>query len=213
MSDDHYVIPGTTVLRNKLGITDAAELDRAERLLVVQRTVEGIPTGNSDLSHLRAIHRHLFQDVYEWAGEVRTLEISKGGSQFQFARFIEAGMDDVHRRLVQKRFLTGLSADAFADYAGQIIGDVNYVHPFREGNGRTQLEYLRQLGERAGHGLNPDRLDPDTWQSASRDAHLGDYSTMAHAIRTQAMNVSNDEEELRQRQLAAWLAADRGQGR
>ena len=84
MSDDPYVYPGTNVLKNKLGLHDADALDRAERGLVRLRIQEGAPTGEFDLAHLRTIHRHLFQDVYDWAGELRTLEISKDGNQFQF---------------------------------------------------------------------------------------------------------------------------------
>ena len=80
---DPYTYPGSTVLRNKLGLTHAAQLDRLERRLVTQRAAEGIPAGGFDLAHLRTIHRHLFQDVYDWAGELRTVEIAKGGHQFQ----------------------------------------------------------------------------------------------------------------------------------
>lgn len=213
MNKDHYLIPGTKVIRNRLGISDRNELDRAERLLVVQRTIEGAPSGNFDLSHLRATHHHLFQDVYEWAGEVRTLELNKGGSQFHPVRLIGAGMNDVHRRLVLNRFLTNLSSDEFAESSARIIGDINYVHPFREGNGRTQLEYLRQLGERAGHQVNPDRIDPNSWQSASIAAHNGNYAPMARTIRTQAMETPPGDDVLKQRKLAAWLAANNGRGR
>jgi cell filamentation protein len=108
----------------------------------LQRVAEGAPTGNFDLAHLRTMHRHLFQDVYDWVGELRSVEISKDGHQFQFRRFIETGMADVHGRLIRLDFLSGLDAGEFARQAGQIIADVNYVHPFREGNGRTQLLYL-----------------------------------------------------------------------
>lgn len=145
---DPYLYRGSAVLINRLGIKDADRLDHVERELVTQRTAEGVPTGRFDINHLRAIHRHLFQDVYAWAGELRTVEIAKGGSQFQFRQFIETGMADVHRRLVQADFLRGLSRDAFAEAAGPIMGDINYVHPFREGNGRAQLQYLEQLAAR-----------------------------------------------------------------
>ncbi|WP_201772408.1 Fic/DOC family protein [Neorhizobium vignae] len=100
MSDDPYVYAGTGVLRNKLDIQDANELDRVERQLAWSRIQEGIPQGDFDLKHLKAIHRHLFQDLYEWAGQVRLVEISKGESQFQFRQYIETGMADVHRRIV-----------------------------------------------------------------------------------------------------------------
>jgi cell filamentation protein len=182
MSDDPYVYPGTAILRNKLGIRDAEQLEYAERRLTSQRIAERVPTGNFDLKHLRTIHRHIFQDIYDWAGEIRTVEIAKGGSQFQFRRYIETGMADVHRRLVAAKFLKGLDAPAFATAAGEIMGDVNYCHPFREGNGRTQLQYLRQLADQAGHPVDLTRFEPDSWIAASRAAHKGDYALMGVAI-------------------------------
>lgn len=184
MSNDvEYCYPPTySVLRNKLDIRDPAKLDRIERRLVSARSAEGIPTGRFDLAHLKAIHRHLFQDVYDWAGQVRTVEIAKGGSQFQFRRFIETGMADVHRRLTEADFLQGLSAAAFAREAGQIIGDINHVHPFREGNGRVQMIFLRQLAEQAGHRFDLTRIERDAWMHASREAHFGRYEAMVASV-------------------------------
>jgi len=182
MTDDPYLVPGTSVLKNKLGITDPGKLDDAERLLVSQRLSEGTPKGDFDLAHLQAIHRHLFQDVYEWAGELRTVEIAKGRSQFQFRQYIETGMADVEKRLKEKDNLTGLSRGAFAREAAAIIGDVNYVHPFREGNGRTQMQYLKQLCERAGHPIRIERIRPDEWLKASEEAHQARYEKMAECI-------------------------------
>ena len=74
------------------------------------------------------------------------MEIAKDSQQFQPRGYIETGMADVHQRLREQNFLSDRSAEVFAKAAGHIMGDVNYVHPFREGNGRTQLVYLRQLG-------------------------------------------------------------------
>lgn len=182
MNDDPYVYPGTSVLRNRLGIRDLAELDRVERQFVRERIIEGAPTGNFDLRHLRAIHHHLFQDVYEWAGQVRTVEISKGGSQFQFRQYIETGMADIHRRLVQADFLRALDRATFAAEAGKIIGDVNYVHPFREGNGRTQLQYLKQLAEGAGHALDLTKIDAAGWIDASKEAQYARYDLMTRVV-------------------------------
>lgn len=183
MSDTEYCYPPDyTVLKNKLGLRDAAELEFFEREFVMERIAQGAPSGNFDLAHLRAIHRHLFWDVYEWAGELRTVEISKGGSRFQFRRYIETGMADVHRRLVARNFLKELDAETFARDAGEIMGDINYVHPFREGNGRVQLLYLEQLAEQAGHQFDLTRLDRDAWMTASREAHSGDYAAMVQCI-------------------------------
>lgn len=183
MTDDPYVYPGTSILRNKHGIVDAVELDRIERLLVRQRANERLPSGDFDLTHLRAIHRHLFQDVYDWAGEIRTVEISKGGDQFMLRQYIHNGMADVHRRIVEADYFTGLSRDDFAAAAGRITGDVNYVHPFREGNGRTQLLYLKRLSARAGQRLDLRRLDPAGWIEASKRANRTDYDLMIAIIR------------------------------
>jgi cell filamentation protein len=183
MTDDPYIYPGTKLLRNKLGIRDADELNRAERLLVRQRASEKIQLGNFDLPHLQAIHRHLFQDVYDWAGELRTVEINKGGDQFMFRQYIVNGMADVHRRIVVADYFRGTTATAFAAEAGRIIGDVNHVHPFREGNGRTQLLYLQQLSGIAGHSLVLRHIDAKAWLAASKRANNADYALMGQVIR------------------------------
>jgi len=149
---------------------------------VADRIAEGAPIGAFDLTHLRAIHRHLFQDVYDWAGELRTVEIDKGGHQFQFRRYIQTGMAGVHRRLTQSGFLKGLNPEDFAQQAGVIMGDVNYVHPFREGNGRTQAQYLKQLAAQAGHALDLRCIDRALWIDAFMASHGADYSLMARVI-------------------------------
>jgi cell filamentation protein len=180
--DDPYVYPGTQILRNRLDLRDQESLHRIERRFVVQRISEGVPSGGFDLAHLRAIHRHLFQDVYDRAGEIRSVEINRGSQQFQFRQFIVTGMADVHRRLVAGRFLSGLAAEEFAERSAVIIGDVNYVHPFREGNGRTQLQYLKLLALRAGHALDLSRIHPASWVVASKMSHDANYDPMAEAI-------------------------------
>ena len=180
--DDPYVYPGTITLRNRLGLIDPADLDRIERLYVADRATQAMPRGDFDLAHLRAIHRHLFQDIYEWAGELRAVEISKGDQQFQFRQYIQTGMANVHRRLVQSRFLRGLAPGEFAEQAAVIIGDINYIHPFREGNGRTQFHYLKQLAERAGHRLDLARIEGPRWIEASMLSHATDYGPMAAMI-------------------------------
>lgn len=188
--DGEYCYPPSySVLKNKLEIRDAKTLDRIERRFVVQRIAQGVPGGDFDLAHLRAIHRHLFQDIYDWAGELRKVEISKDGHQFQLRRFIETGMADVYKRIVVQRYLRDLTADDFALHAGAVMGDVNYVHPFREGNGRVQLLYLQQLALQAGHLLDLTKIDRDEWMKASRDAHLGRYEAMSVCIR-RAIDIS-----------------------
>jgi cell filamentation protein len=117
----------------------------------------------------------IFSRTYTtWAGELRTVEISKGDQQFQFRKYIPTGMADVHGRLVRSRFLKGLSSAQFAEQASVIVGDVNYIHPFRQGNGRTQLQYLKQLAQGAGHSLDLVHIPATCWIEASISSHSAD---------------------------------------
>ena len=184
MSDRYYCYPPDfIVLRNRLDIRDGPALEAAERLFVAQRLLEPMPAGDFDLAHLKAIHRHLFRDVYAWAGEVRKVEIAKGGSRFQPRRFIETGMADVHRRILAAGHFQGTDPNRFAANAGPVLGDINHVHPFREGNGRTQLQFLKQLAVRAGHRLDLTRLDRAAWMNASQKSNMGDHRAMTRCIR------------------------------
>lgn len=193
MSDELYCYPPDfVVLKNKLDLRDAELLDRFERRATAQRAAQGIPSGKFDLAHLRSIHRHLFQDVYDWAGELRTVEISKGGNQFQFRQYIATGMADVHRRIVAAGYLKGLSARAFADKAGEIIGDINYVHPFREGNGRTQALYLEALASQAGHPIDLTRIVYENWMAGSKAAHAGHYERFGACIHAALVTKGDD---------------------
>jgi cell filamentation protein len=183
MSDPVYCYPPDhNVLRNKHGIRTAAELNATEREFSTFRMQQGCPTGDFDLNHLKAIHKHVFRDTYDWAGSVRKVEINKGGSQFMLRQFIETGMADVHRRIIAADYLKGTNPRVFAEQAGRIIGDVNHVHPFREGNGRTQLCYLSQLANCAGHQIDLQKLDPTAWVEASIDANIARYEKMQRCI-------------------------------
>jgi cell filamentation protein len=193
MSDQVYCYPPDfTVLKNKLNLREARELEFFENAFVMQRIAQGVPPGAFDIAHLKAIHRQLFQDVYHWAGQIRTTELAKGGSRFLPRRFIESGMADVHRRLAGKDFLKNLGAESFAREAGVILGDINHAHPFREGNGRTQLLYLEQLATQAGHPLDLTKIERDAWITASRESHVGRYEAMARCIAI-AMEIEHDQ--------------------
>lgn len=184
MSDPVYCYPPDhKVLINHFGIRDQAKLDKVERMAVSARIKAGeIPKGKFDLAHLQAIHGYLFQDVYPFAGELRSVSLAKGTSHFMPADRIATGMADVHTRLVRQNYLKHSDPAEFAKAAGQIIGDVNYVHPFREGNGRTQLAYLDQLATQAGHDFDPSRLNPRAWIRASIAANDAKYDLMEREI-------------------------------
>src|SRR5712675_1934500 len=91
--DDPYCYPGTTILKNKLGLKNQRELDAFESEISLQRSTESLPAGRLSYTHYRAIHRHLFQDVYSWAGKVRTVTMSKRGNTFCHPENIRREMD------------------------------------------------------------------------------------------------------------------------
>lgn len=187
MSNDPYIYPDTGVLKNIPGLTNRDQLQRFERMATTIRAEQGAPRGQFDLPHLKAIHRHLFQDVYSWAGELRTIQLSKGGSDFLFTQFLEQGVADVNRRIVRSRFFQGSTPATFARGASVVMGDLNHCHPFREGNGRTQLQFLKQLAHTAGHKIALTRLDRDAWNAASKAANDGSYVEM-EAVLMAAIN-------------------------
>lgn len=159
---DDYVYPGTTVLKNKAGIQDQAALDAFEADATAVRMLElleqPIP-GTYDFAHLCAMHRHLFQDVYEWAGEIRTVDISRDASRFANASRIESYLVGELRKLPAENWLRGLHPEAFVARLAHYMGEINATHPFREGNGRTQRVYCALLAEKAGYFIDFESLD------------------------------------------------------
>jgi cell filamentation protein len=112
-TDDPYCYPGTTVLKNVAGILDQAALDEFETAIVAQRSDEPLPRGRFSQHHYCAVHRHLFQDVYHWAGRFRTVRISKGGSTFCYPENIPAQIRKLFQELRQQRALQGLTRSEF----------------------------------------------------------------------------------------------------
>lgn len=159
---DAYVYEGTEVLRNKAGLRDAQALDAFEADATALRLLQLIEEpiqGCFDLAHLCAIHRHLLQDVYEWAGELRTVDISKGGSRFANCGQIESYLGGQLATLASENFLRGLTPEVFVERLAHYMGEINAVHPFREGNGRAQRAFCSQLAEQAGYFLDFETVD------------------------------------------------------
>jgi cell filamentation protein len=163
---DPYCYPGTTVLRNIPGITTQPALARFEAIATAARAEEPLPHGHLSVRHYRAIHRHLFQDVYAWAGRFRTVRIGKGGNAFCYPEHIAREMAILFANLKQKRFLRRLSGNQFAREAARFLSTLNAIHPFREGNGRTQTALLALIANHAGHPLNLEELDPVAFMAA-----------------------------------------------
>lgn len=155
-SDYTYIDPKTGILRNLADITDSDALLFFESGAVSKRIHELYenPIKIKDVKSLFSIHRHLFQDVYLWAGEKRNVEISKAGKQFfptiyfdNAFRFIDSLISDYKKTPKNNK-------QQLAEQLAEILDNVNYLHPFREGNGRVQREFLRLLALEKGLTLN-----------------------------------------------------------
>lgn len=186
------------VMKNRLSIEDAETLSFAERDYSAARLYE-IQTGEApaetrgqfDADHLRAIHGHTFQDVYEWAGVTRGDDLMlegvahkqpehliKATTSFEEASQVNARLDAFCDRLAQQDHLRGLSREAFSQQAADAMSELNQIHPFREGNGRTQREFMTQLAQQAGHELSFEGVTQQRMTVASFDSAQGDKETM-----------------------------------
>lgn len=172
-TDDPGCYPGSTVLINLADLQDQDALDSFEIEQVGRRSLEPPPFGNFDTAHYRALHRHLFQDIYAWAGDYRTVLTWKGESRFAQPGFIAHQMEVAFVRLREPGLLPGSEQEDFIVQAAEFLGDVNHVHPFREGNGRAQLIFLRLIGQRAGHPFRSEKVEPEEFLSAMIQSYYG----------------------------------------
>lgn len=184
--DDPYLDPVSGVLKNRLGITDETALEKSEAAHVAIRSFELSQKplkGRFDLEHLQAIHRYLFQDVYEWAGELRTIDMSKGGHMFAHHTHIQSAATPIFGQLAQEKHLAGLATDAFSRRAAHYLGELNALHPFREGNGRTQREFISQLATANSYYIAWENVKREDMLQASIASFKGDISPLAALIR------------------------------
>lgn len=164
-ASDVYAYPGTTVLRNKADLRLQSELDAFEADTTALRLLELAQSpiqGRFDLAHLCEIHRYVFQEVYDWAGQVRTVDISRGASRFAHAPMIESYLGRLFSALKAEHNLLGLQPDQFVDRMSHYMGEINATHPFREGNGRVQRVFCGQLAELAGYFIDFETVDQST---------------------------------------------------
>ena len=186
---DPYVYPGTNVLKNLRDIRDLQSLSEFEGVMTARRVaqLEVKPlTGKFDSAHLKRIHGHIFQDVYHWAGAFRTVDIARPGQfYFAFVAQIVACLDNLFADLARERCLANLTtAEDFCRRAGHYMGELNAVHPFCDGNGRTQREFIRELALKNGYRLHWSRITRAAMGEAShRSFQLGDNSGLAAVLR------------------------------
>ena len=176
---DPYVYPGTNVLKNLRGIHDPDRLSRFEMDMTTRRLVElahNALLGQFDSPHLQAIHRYIFQDVFAWAGEFRTVNIGKSGDLFALHPHIAGCVHKTFQELREGGDLRDASLDGFCSRAAYFLGEINAVHPFRDGNGRAQREFIKQLAFRNGYSLDWSRVSGDQMMEASRRSFRRDNS-------------------------------------
>ena len=144
---DKYVYPGTDVLINKFGCKDEKKLQRLEMLSTAGNLahLQFYPLdGNFDFKHLKDIHRFIFQDIYDWAGEIRTVDIGKG-NLFCRVQHIESYAKTVFDTFFPLCYKNRNDKNKFVVELANHYADMNALHPFREGNGRAQREFAREL--------------------------------------------------------------------
>jgi len=180
---DPYCYPGTTVLKNIPGLRTRRALEKFELVASTQRSDEPLPAGRLSVAHYRAIHHHLFQDVYIWAGKFRTVRIAKDASAFCYPEHIAREMQKLFASLRRQKYLGGLPPHEFAVRAADFLSTLNAIHPFREGNGRTQTVFLMLLAEHAGHPLNLEKFGPKSFLKAMVSGFHGDDKPLVCEIR------------------------------
>ena len=184
-ADDVYCIPGTAVLKNKAGIKNQDLLDNYEADFTAIRILELSQTpveGNFNLAHLCKIHEYLFQDVYEWAGEIRSVDIIRGGSRFCNVRQIQSYSNTVFSDLAAENYLIDLEPKVFASRLAHYLSEINAIHPFREGNGRVQRLFISQLAEQAGYSLDYSALGQEEVYPVMQASFLGNAQPLAELI-------------------------------
>lgn len=180
---DPYCYPRTNVLKNRLDLRDADALEAFEADAVTQRGDEPLPDGDFSPASFRNLHHHLFQDVYDWAGKYRTVRIGKGSSMFCYPEYINGQMEALFEWLAEQKFLRRLDADVFAAKGAHFLSELNVIHPFRDGNGRTQMVFFGILAVRAEYHLDLEQLRPEVFLAAMIAAFNGDEAPLAAQIR------------------------------
>lgn len=184
--DSSYCYPNSFTLMNKLGIKDSHALNAAEREITsmrVSQILEHPCKGNFDLKHLQTIHKFLFRDVYPWAGQLRTVNIAKG-NQFCNCLYLESGSQPIFTKLRDEdKFLIGCDPEFVAEKLAYYLGEINVIHPFREGNGRAQRVFIQYLAAVAGYHIDFSDVSAEEMIEASAQAFDCDYRAMTNLFR------------------------------
>ena len=168
-----YCYPGSDVLINKLNIKDNQLLSEAERKIVLTKSYElrkNSKIGDFDLNHFLEIHKFLFEDIYPFAGKFRNENIAKGYFSFAEWQYIEPEIKRLFDKLKAENYLQGRSREELVKGLAYYLSELNVLHPFREGNGRTIREFIRELAFFNGYVLGLQNTTSDELLKASVDS-------------------------------------------
>ena len=135
-----------------------------------------------DFEHLKAIHYYLFQDLFFWAGKVRTVAIAKR-NLFCLPQHIDSFANDIFAKLKKDNYFVGFNKEEFIDAITNFLGDINALHPFREGNGRTQREFIRYIGLKNGYTFDWSLVSSDENIEASYESANGNNEKLKSIIK------------------------------
>lgn len=167
---------GTTCLINRFGIKDDKQLSLIESQITFAKgsELERQPIkGNLDFEHYKAIHKYLFDEIYEWAGQIRSVDMSKKGTYFAKVNEIEKLADACFAKLKNENYFKNQDFNVFIDNIVDFYCVTNMLHPFREGNGRTQRIFISQLIRFAGYNIDVSSINTDDLMSATIHAANG----------------------------------------
>lgn len=182
--DSTYCYPESKVLKNKLNIKDASKLIEAERNITAIRILElklELPNGELNAGYYKALHYHIFQDIYEWAGKTRTVNISKGSSFCSF-QYIDLQLDELFQKL-NMNIPAMMQQDSIYLELAYYLSELNAIHPFREGNGRTQRAFIEILAARLGWEVDFSSVSAEEMITASINSFYGDYDSINQMMR------------------------------
>ena len=166
-----YCYENSDTLINKLNIKDEKVLQKYEAKITAAKLLslrqKGV-TGNFDVKHFLAIHTYLFEDIYPFAGKFRTEDISKGVFSFAHWEYIDTELEKLLNKLKDENYLQGYDKTNLSKSLAYYISELNVLHPFREGNGRTIREFIRQLALKNGYLLNLKKVSPYEILEASK---------------------------------------------
>lgn len=179
--DKYYCYPNSFVLKNKLNILDADKLKLAESEITSLRTAQALSNrikGKFDFKHINKIHHFLFGDIYKWAGKIRVVNISKG-NQFCLCEYIQEQMEYILEKLRKENYLKDCkNKQEVAKKLAYYLGEINSIHPYREGNGRTQRIFIEYLTFSLGYQLDYSKISSHEMLEASKRTFDLDYKLM-----------------------------------